>query len=161
MLRDASYHLIGHIGVDLARQFYEASREIVFAGLPGEVERVDGDAVAAETGSRIESLEPERFGLRSVDDFPDIEAHALTEELQFVHQGDIDTAVDVLQDLRHFGRLTGGDRNNLVEDGTVERLECPAGSGVVGAKHFRDGSRGEVRVGWVFAFGRVAYEEFV
>src|ERR1019366_9313206 len=96
MLRDASYHLIGHIGVDLARQFYEASREIVFAGLPGEVERVDGDAVAAETGSRIESLEPERFGLRSVDDLPDIEAHALTEELQFVHQGDIDTAVDVL-----------------------------------------------------------------
>ena len=65
------------------------------------------------------------------------------------------------QDLRHFGRLTGGDRNNLVEDGTVERLECPAGSGVVGAKHFRDGSRGEVRVGWVFAFGRVAHEEFV
>ena len=40
---------------------------------PGEIERIDRDAVPAEPGPRIERHEAERLGRRGVDDFPDVE----------------------------------------------------------------------------------------
>jgi hypothetical protein len=55
-------------------------------GLPGEIEGVDGDAVAAEAGAGIEGLEAEGLGLGGVDDFVDVDAHAHAELLELVDQ---------------------------------------------------------------------------
>ncbi len=69
---DLADHPLGHGGVDLAGQFDEAGAEAVFARLPGEVEGVDGDAVAAEAGSGVVGGEAEGLGGGSADDFVDV-----------------------------------------------------------------------------------------
>src|SRR6185437_6336207 len=78
---DLAHHEAGHGGVDFARQFDEAGGETELSCDPGEVEGVDGDAVAAEAGARVEGLESEWFGLRRLNDLPDVYAHAVVEDL--------------------------------------------------------------------------------
>ena len=46
----------------------------------GKVERVDRNAMASQSWPRIESLESKRFGFRSLNDFPDINAHSKAEQ---------------------------------------------------------------------------------
>ena len=95
----------GHRRVDLAGQLDEPGVQAVLPGHPGQVERVDRDAVPAQPGPGIERLEAERLGLGRVDHFPDVDAHAVVEHLQLVDQGDVDGAVGVLQDLAGLGDL--------------------------------------------------------
>ena len=64
-----------HRRVDLAGKLDEARGELVFARLPGQVERVDRNAVPAEPGPGIERHEAERLGLRRLDHLPDVDAH--------------------------------------------------------------------------------------
>src|SRR5207237_3877344 len=52
-----------HAVVDLAGELDEARPGAVFRGLPGQVEGVEWDAVAAQTGPRIEGHEAERLRL--------------------------------------------------------------------------------------------------
>ena len=94
---------VGHGGVDFAGQLDEAGVEVELLGLPGEIERVDGDAVAAEAGAGIEGLEAEGLGFGGVDDFVDVDAHLHAELLELVDQGDVDAAVDVFEQLGHLG----------------------------------------------------------
>ena len=46
---------VGHVLVDLAGEFDELGPEVELARLPGEVEGVDGDAVAAQARARLEA----------------------------------------------------------------------------------------------------------
>src|SRR6267142_4543442 len=61
-LADALHDVIRHASVDLPRQLDEPRLEAALPRLPGEVEGIDGDAVAPEAGTRIEGHEAE--GLR-------------------------------------------------------------------------------------------------
>ena len=54
-LRDPRAAVVRHVLVDLARELDEPRREVELARLPGEVEGVDRDAVAAEAGARARS----------------------------------------------------------------------------------------------------------
>src|ERR1700744_5983570 len=45
---------VRHLLVDLAGELDELSRHVELAGAPGEVERVDGEAVAAHPGAWLE-----------------------------------------------------------------------------------------------------------
>ncbi len=78
---DLGHDEVGHAGAIGAGQLDEASAEVEFTGLPGEVEGVDRDAMAAEAGSGIEGLKAEGFGFGGVDDFVDVDAHAHAERL--------------------------------------------------------------------------------
>jgi len=71
----AGDNVFGHTGVDFASQLNEAGRLSVFAGFPGEVERVNGDAVAAEPGTRVERHKAKGLGFGRLNDFPDVYAH--------------------------------------------------------------------------------------
>ena len=53
----------------------EPRGQSLFAGQPSEVERIDGNAVSAESRSRIEGLVTERFGPGGVDDLPSVDVH--------------------------------------------------------------------------------------
>lgn len=64
-----------HTGVDFASQLNEAGRLSVLAGFPGEVERVNGDAVAAEPGTRVKRHKAKGLGFGRLNDFPDVYAH--------------------------------------------------------------------------------------
>ena len=115
----------------------------MLAGDPGQVERVDRDAVPAQPGAGIERLEAERLGLGRVDHLPDVDAHAVVEHLQLVDQGDVDGAVGVFEDLAGLGHLGAGDGHDADDDLAVERRRPVPGSpgrgppttfGIVGAE---------------------------
>ena len=67
----------------------------------------------AQPRSRVERLESEWLGLGSVDHLPDVDAHAIVENLQLVHQGDVDRAVRVFEDLARLGDFRAGDGHDL------------------------------------------------
>ncbi len=124
----ASMSLLDDVGrhprVDLTGELDEAGGHAVLAGLPGQVERVDRDAVAAEPGARIERLEAERLGLGRLDHVPHVDAHPLEGDLQLVDQGDVHRPVDVLEDLGGLRHPRRGDRHDLL-DGLARRASWP------------------------------------
>ena len=75
----------------------------------------------SEAGTGIKSLEAERLGAGRRDDFPDVDAHRVQDDLHFVDHRDIDGAVDVLQDLCRFGDFGGRNRDHLLDCQAVER----------------------------------------
>src|SRR4029450_12367785 len=103
-------HICGHRQVDLAGELDVARGELELAAPPSEVERVDRDTVTAEPGAGKERRKAEGFGRRRVDDFPDVETHALEQHLQLVYEGDIDAAVDVLEQLGRLSDAGAGHR---------------------------------------------------
>src|SRR5262245_18412322 len=94
-----------HAAVDLSGQLDEPGRDAILPRLPREIKGVDRDAVTTEARTRIERLEAERFRLGGLDDVPYIDAPPLEGDLQLVHQGDVDRAKDVLEDLRRLGNF--------------------------------------------------------
>src|SRR6266581_2640995 len=77
----AMYHMLRHLGVDLASQFNETRMFTVLARLPCEIERIDRDAVTAQTRTWIEGHEAKRLGFRRFDDFPDVNSHGGVNDL--------------------------------------------------------------------------------
>ncbi len=140
--------------VDLAGEFDEARVEIELLRFPGEVERVDGDAVAAEAGAGIEGLEAEGLGFGGVDDFKQVDAHAHAKLLQFVDQGDVDAAVDVFKQLGHLRRGRRRDRNGAVEDGRVDGGGQFESYWSATAHDFWNVAAGDRIVAGIFALGR-------
>ena len=129
-LRDHRAAEVRHVVVDLAGQLDEARREVELARLPGEVEGVDRDAVAAEAGAGLERREPERLGRGGVDHLPHVDLHPVAELRELVDERDVDRAVDVLEQLRQLGGLGRRDLVDRVERRAVDvrgRLRCTRG----------------------------------
>ena len=145
---------VRHVGVDGAGQLDEAGVEVEFLGLPGEIEGVDGDAVAAEAGAGIEGLEAEGLGFGGVDDFVDVDVHAHAELLELVDQGDVDAAVDVFKQLGHLRDRGAADLDDAAEDGAVEGRGELRGYRAAAADHLGDVVAGDGVVARVFALGR-------
>src|ERR1700751_1567260 len=57
----------GHCGVDFSGQFDEAGAALELPGFPGQIERIDRNAVSAQPRSRIERHESKRFCLCRFD----------------------------------------------------------------------------------------------
>ena len=129
-----------HRRVDLAGQLDKAGRDVEFARLPGQVERIDRDAVAAEPGPGIERHKAERLGLGRVDHLPDVDAHRLEHDLQLVDERDVDRAEDVLGELDRLGGLERRDRHGARDDCVVERAARRSAVRPVAADHLRDGA---------------------
>ena len=135
-------------------QLDKARVEIELLGLPGEIEGVDGDAVAAEAGAGIEGLEAERLGLGGVDDFKQVDAHAHAELFQLVDQCDVDAAIDVLEQLGHLRDGGRRDRDGAVEDGCVDSGGQFARDRAAAAHHLGNIAPGDRVVAGIFALGR-------
>ncbi len=150
-----------HVGVDLAGELDEAGVEPVRPRLPGEVEGVDGDAVAAQPRAGVVGHEAEGLGGRSVDHLVDIDPHAVGDDLHLVDQADVHRAVDVLQQLGHLRRARAAHGHHLIDDGAVERhAGIQAGLGDAAAD-LGDGARGVARVGGILALRGVGQEEIL
>ena len=152
-------HMAGHGRVDLSRQFDEAGGQVVLARFPGQIERVDRDAVPAQARAGIERHVAERFGLGGLDHLPDIHSHGLVDDLQLVHEGDVDGAEDVLGQLDRLGGGGGGDGNDGFHDGAVEGLHQFASGRTVTCNDLGNCRSVEGAVAGIFAFGREAEEE--
>src|SRR6266481_9748665 len=97
--------------------------EVVFLGFPGEIKRVNGNAVSAQPWPGIKGLEAKRLGGGCRNHFPDVDAHAQAEQLEFIDQRDIYAAVDVLQQFGHLRRRRRRYRDRPMKDGAIE-LAC-------------------------------------
>src|SRR5262245_11029275 len=108
--------MIGHANVDLSRKLNEASVEIEFFGFPREIEGVDWDAMAAQTGAGIERLETEWLRRGRLNDLPYVQTHTQAEQFEFVNQCDIDASIDIFKKLRHFRSSGRRNSHDPVED---------------------------------------------
>src|SRR5215471_16461508 len=88
--------MVRHRRIDLAGQMNKACREVVFFGFPRKIKGINRYAVSAKPRSRIEGRVSERFGAGRVNDFPDVDVHALTQQFELVDEGNVYRAVDVL-----------------------------------------------------------------
>ncbi len=158
-LRRGRDHVVRHRGVDLAGELDEARVEVPLLRFPRKIERVHRDAVPAEAGSGIERLESEGLGLRCLDHFPDVDAHAQREQLQFVDQRDIHAAIDVLEQLGHLRSGRARDRHDRIEDGAIKRGRDFAGARVEPTNHFRDIAPRDRVITRILTLGRERYEE--
>src|SRR5258708_33424882 len=116
-----SYYVIRHGRVDFDGHFDEAGLEVKFPGFPGEIERVYRNAMSAQSRPGIKRMKTKRLGGSRLDYFPDIDVHAQAQQLEFVDQGDVHAAVDVLQQFGHLRRGRTGYMHNASENTLVER----------------------------------------
>ena len=113
--------MVRHRGVDLSGKLDEPGGYVELPRLPGEVERVDGDAVAAKPGTGPEGHVAEGLGAGGLDHVPDVDAHGIEDHLEFVDEGDVDGAEDVLGELDRFSGFRVRDDNGSGRDeGVIE-----------------------------------------
>src|SRR5713101_5416713 len=55
--------ILRHGGVNLAGQLDETGMQVKLAGHPGQIKRIDGNTMSAQSRTRIKSLKAERLGL--------------------------------------------------------------------------------------------------
>jgi hypothetical protein len=93
---------------------------------PGQVRRVDRQAVPADARPGREAHVPERLGRRRVDRGPDVDSEVPCEHRELVDQRDVDVAERVLEELDELRLARGPDGNDLVDERAVERLDRAA-----------------------------------
>ena len=127
--------MVGHRRIHFAGELDEARGEIVFASLPGQIVRIDRDAVAAEAGAGIKGHEAERLCGGAIDNFENVKVHAQAKLLEFIHERDIHAAENIFEQLHHFGGARGADGNHFRDDLRVES-RGGASAGRIHATHY-------------------------
>src|ERR1051326_6392163 len=108
--------------VDLTRELDKPSGKIVFLGFPGEIKRIDRNAVPAQAGAWVKGRVAEGFAAGSIDDFPEIDVHTIGKKLQLVHESNVDASIDIFEKFDQFCRPRGGNGDNPIDDLPVKRL---------------------------------------
>ncbi len=150
----------GMPAVDLVRELHEPEpvAELTFDA-PREVRRIDRQAMPTDAGPGREPHEPVGLGGGRVDGRPDVDAELAGEHRELVDERDVDVAERVLEQLGEFGLRGGRDRNDLVDETSVELLDRDERVGADAGDHFGRVGEGVGAVAGVDALGRVADEE--
>src|SRR5512146_1829293 len=106
-------------------------------------------------------MESERLRLGRLDDLPDVDIHAVAEQLEFIYQCNVHAAVNVLQQLGHFGRRGRGNRYCAPENGSVKRGGKPRRSFADAANNLRYVVTLDRVVAGIFALGRESNKETI
>ena len=137
------------------RELDEARGQAVLASFPGKIKRIDGNAMAAESGAGIKRREPKGLGLGGFDYLPDVDAHFVINKLQFIDEGDVHAAINILKQLRSLGDAAGGNWHERLDGGAVNGLGFFQTSGRVAADHLGDTPDAVLSIGRIFAFWRI------
>ena len=117
--------------------------------------------MSTEAWSGVEGLEAEGFGFGGVDNFPDIDAHAIEEHFEFVDECDIDGTVGVFEDFAGFGDFGIVDADHF-DDGVAVEIGGEISGVLIGsADDFGDTCCGVVGIPWVLTFGAEGSEVIV
>ena len=127
-------------------------------GLGGQVVGIDADAVAADQARGERQEVP--LGLRRGEHVAGAQPQAIEDQGELVHQGDVEVALGVLDDLGGFGDL---DRGRAVQPGRHDRavnLDEPRQGRLVRSRdHLGDVAQAMRRIARVDALGRIAEAE--
>lgn len=157
-LDQALGHIFAHVVVGAATSQDDFGVEAHLLGLEGQVVGIHADAVAAhQTGTEGQEIP---FGTGGFQHFEGVDAQALEDDGQLVHERDVQVALGVLDDLGGLGHLeTGGAVDARLDHGAVD-LGQQVGRGLVGTgDDLLDGLQGVDLVAGVDAFRRVAHGE--
>ena len=147
-------NVFGHGRVNFAGQFDESRALSILPRLPGQVKWINGNAVSAQARAGIECHVAEWFGFGGVNDLPYVYAHRRINHLEFVDQGDVHTAKNILEQLGCLGCATRGQGHNTPDRLPIERHRLfPAGGGI-SSHHLGDHGHLAVGIAGIFAFRR-------
>src|SRR5437667_166697 len=107
---------------------------------------MDRDAVTAETRARVERCEAERLGAGGLNNFPDVDIHAVTKELQLVNQSDVHGPVDVFQEFDQLRCPCRGYGYYTIDHLDIQRCSDLQAVGRDSTDHLRDCPCGKLRV---------------
>ena len=115
-------HPARHIGIDLSRKFNEARVQIILAGFPFEIKRINWNTMPAQTGSRVIGRKAKRFGRSGfITSWISIPIR-FRYNLHFVDQSNIHGTVNILQQLRHLSSFGRRNWDGSVNCWRIERL---------------------------------------
>src|SRR5688572_24339980 len=83
--------------------------------------RIERNTVTADAGAGGELHEPEWLGRSSIDDFPDVYAKLVADDLHLVNEPDVDRSEGVLEKLHQLRRLGARYPHDPLEAGLIER----------------------------------------
>ncbi len=118
---DLVHPVLRHLGVDLASQLDEAGIVVERLELPGEVMRVQWNAMPTHARSRRELHEAVRLGRRGLDHLPHVDPQLVAHDRGLVDQRDVHRPEGVLQQLDHLGRLRRRNRHHPLDHLPVQR----------------------------------------
>jgi hypothetical protein len=129
-----------------------------FLRLVGQVVGIDADAVATDEAGAEGQEVP--LGAGGFEHVQGVDAQAVEDQRQFVHQGDVEVALGVLDHLGGFRHL---DRTGLVgaggDDAAIQRIDEVGDLGVEPEVTFLDRGQAVLLVAGVDALGAVAGKE--
>ena len=132
-----------------------------FSRLPGQIERIDRNAVPAQARPGIERHEPEWFCLRCGDHFPDVDAHGRVNDFQFIYEGDVDAAENVLEKLGSFRNTARRNRHDGLDRPAIKLHRLFEASRRQASDELRNVADFAVGIGRVFAFRREGQMEIL
>ena len=158
-LRNFAHDHRRHLAVDLARQIDESRLVVERSHLPGEIVRIERDAVSADARPRRELHEAEGLRCRGLDYFPYVDAKLVADDRHLIDESDVHRSEGVLQQLDQLGRFRARHRNHRIEAGRVERSRHLSASGRDSTDDLRRVLRVPLRVAGIDALGTEGEED--
>ena len=153
-------HVLGHVVVHVVGQLDETE------GLsertphtPGQIARVDGQAMTADARAGLEREKAERLRGGRVDRLPHIDVEGIGIDRQLVHQRDVDVPEGVLEKLRQLGLAGARHGHRRVDDRVEEAPHCVQGRRIDAGDDLRRVDQVPDGVPRIDAFGAVAEVE--
>ena len=126
---------------------------------PGQVGRVDREAVAAHPGPGREAHVPEGLGGGGVDGLPHVDTELAGEHGDLIDQGDVDVAEGVLEQLGDLRHPRARDGDGALDQSVVEALDLGQAGGRDAGDHLGRVLEAPVRIAGVDPLGAVAQVE--
>src|SRR6056297_3121714 len=139
-------HVTWHIGIDLTRQLNKSGRLLHFTCFPGEIKRIDWDAVPTESRSGSKFHKSEWFGACRIQYLVDIDSHGGINNFKLINHSNIHRAKNVFRKLYCFSRFGVTNRYSLNDSRIIHRTGKHERFVTVSADHFWNLGCVEVRV---------------
>src|SRR5256714_2993781 len=106
-------------------------------------------------------MKSERLCGSGLDDFPNVDTHSQTKQLELIDQSDIHAAINIFKQLRHLRSSGRRDWDGAVEDGAIKSSRDFGCLRVQATNNFGDIAAGEAGIDRVFALGRECHPAFI
>src|SRR4030095_10300393 len=146
--------MIWHLRIYLFGKRNEPCLEPVHPRFPGQVMRVERNAVTANSGTRVESHEPEWLGSSGLNDLPGIYSEGVAELRHFVDQPYVDRSEGVLEQFACLGHTCRADLMDLVNDCTIGCHSNLSARTTHSTNDLGNIVRMELRIARVYSLGR-------
>src|SRR4029078_201133 len=94
-----------HLAIDVSCKLDQPRLTTFHSRLPGQIIRVDWNAVTTQTRAWIKRHKAERFRFRRFNDLPNIDTEGMASERHLVGKRNVHAAKRILEKLHHFSAI--------------------------------------------------------